>query len=1123
MHDKFDITKWLGSIGLEQYADRFVEQNIGFEELPDLTDGDLAELGVSIGHRKKLCRAIKQIHTDFGTRSDEASRRRRSSPPEAERRQITVLFSDLVDSTAWSTRLDPEDMRDVIRAYRATCGQEIRRFGGYSARYLGDGILAYFGYPVSHENDPERCARAALGIIDAMQELNNRIAATHGAPFHVRIGIATGLVVVGDIISDNSVEQQSVVGETPNLAARLQAVANPDTVVVSPSTKDLVGDLFKFESLGKHELKGITEPVQAWRVLEAKAPESRFVATHPKQLTALVGRDEQMHELWIKWKQVESGQHAVVLISGEAGVGKSRLIQEMRRQLESVPHFRLIVQCWSHTENSALYPVIETIQRNLAISQDDDADARMDKLETGLRDSGLTTDKVVPLIASLLGLEPSDRYPPLRLSPDAQKTETFVALQQVVVALAGKQPTIFIIEDVHWIDPSTREFVSFLLSRIEQHRVMVLASVRTGYHDRWPPYAGTYRIELQPMTSTEIRAMIADIAGEVSLPDTLVDRIVHRADGVPLYVEELTRLVVSDAGARHAMTAETIPASLQDLLLARLTYLTWEREIAMLCAVLGRRFESSLISAVWQGDAGALARGLERLVHLGILSQRRSGSENTYTFHHVLIQQAAYSSLLRSDRRLMHTRIADFLERRFVEGATRQPELLADHFEKAGRIDRAIEYLMAAGKGCSERSANQEAVTHLNRALELIHHLPEGADRLQKELNALVAISSPVVRTRGYASPEAERVLVRAQELCAKLGDSPQLIAVLCGLNIFSQARGDLRQARELAEHARRLSESANDQALCLLAYRSLGGTAYWQGDLQISRQYLEQGAKIYDPKAHSALAYMYFADPGVVCLSTLALTLWSLGMPDKALSTAYESVNVAESIYHPYSVVFSKLYLATLHQMRLEPELVRTVGQEVIKLSEAQAVTQGRAWGRVLLGWAISKLDDPFAGEATVLEGIEQWRGIGTRLILPYFMALLGDVYLEGNQPGRGLRVVEEALALTEETGERCWRAELYRLRGEHRIREAWSDTATDTRMVSLAESDFRSALSEAQSRHSKALELRAACTLTRCLAAQGCTSEARKLLNDQCDRWEEGLELSDFRAAKTILREMR
>jgi predicted ATPase/class 3 adenylate cyclase len=1113
------IKNWLVDIGLGQYAEHFIEQNIGFADLPELSDGDLAELGISIGHRKQFRRALNQLHEDNATDPRGPNELLTSSFHDAERRQITVLFADLVGSTRWSTRLDPEDMREVIRAYQAVCTREIREYDGYTARYVGDGILAYFGYPVSHENDPERCVRAALGIIDAMGELNEWVLPMHHARVEVRIGIATGVVVVGDLVGDGTIEQRSVVGETPNLAARLQALANPDCVLVSPSTHKLIGGLFQIQSIGRHQLKGIANEVELWQVLGPEVPESRFMATHSSELSELVGRTSEMRKLKQGWNDATSGDERAVLVSGEPGVGKSRLIQEFRHQLDAESHNCLVVQCWSHTENTALFPVTEMMHRILRITHEDDNQTRLTKLETSLSEIEQSDPGLTQLLAALIGLEVSEKYPPLRLSADAQKRETFIALAKILGTLAALQPTLVVIEDIHWIDPSTREFISFLWPHMAGRRVMLLASIRSGYRDRWPLYEITNVLELQPINSDETRSLVRKIAGQNVLPDALVDSIVDRTDGVPLYIEELTRLVVSD-GEGGGAKAETIPSSLQDLLLARLAHLTWEREVAMLCAVLGRRFDYSLIRAVWRGEQSVLDHGLARLVDVGILSHRQFGKSDIYTFRHVLIQEATYSSLLRTDRSALHRSIAEVLENRYTGSEQVQPELLADHFEKSGLFDRAVDYLLVAGQSCSERSANLEAISHLNRALELLGKLPEGSDTLQRELNILVAISSPLVRTRGYAAPEAEQTLVRARYLCSRLGDSPQLIAVLCGLSIFSQARGDLSQARELAEQARSLSESTDDKTLNLLSYRSLGGAAFWQGDLIFARRYLQQGADIYDPKTHSALAYVYFVDPGVVCLSTLALDLWTLGSPGQAMSRALESVNLAETIYHPYSVGFAKLYLATLHQISLETELARDYAREVIELSEAQALPQGISWGSVILGWTRSKLGDPAAGEESMLQGIQLWRKIGTRLILPYFLALLSDAYLESRNCEKGLAAIEEALDLSGDTGEKCWQSELFRLRGEHRLMQRGSNGSAEDSGMDLIEADFRTALSDAQQRHAKSLELRAACSLANFLHTQGRDAETLGLLRGQCGQWEDGLISADLRDAHKLLK---
>jgi class 3 adenylate cyclase len=772
------VTEWLASLGLSEHAQRFEEERIDAEVLAELTDQDLQDLGLPLGHRRKILKAIRELPTSASpaTRSESGAVPRSAgvSQDTAERRQLTVMFCDLVGSTALSTRLDPEDLRGIISAYHRCCADLVERNGGFVAKYMGDGVLAYFGYPRAHEHDAEHAVQAALALIEAVPKL----ATPAGVPLQVRVGIATGLVVVGDLIGTGAAQEQAVVGETPNLAARLQGLAEPGAVVIAAATRRLTGGLFDYRDLGTVALKGFAEDVAAWQVLGASGTESRFEALRATT-TPLVGRDEDLDLMLRRWERAKQGDGQVVLISGEPGIGKSRIAQTIAERISAEPHTRLRYFCSPHHQDSALYPSITQLERATGFRREDTPEERLDKLEAVLARGTNDVSGVAPLFADLLSIPTGDRYPPLNLTPQKRKEKTLQAQLAQIEGLSGRQPVLMVFEDVHWSDATTRESLDLLIDRVPSLRVLVIITFRPEFAPPWIGRPHVAMLTLNRLSPAQRAAMIAEVTGGKALPKEIADQIVDRTDGAPLFIEELTKNVlesgiVTDAGDRYAVAGPVaplaIPTSLHASLLARLDRLAPTREIAQIGAALGRSFSHELISAVAQMPQRQLDDALAQLVDAELIFRRGTPPDAEYTFKHALVQDAAYSTLLRSRRQQIHARVAATLESRFPEIVAAQPALVAQHCAEAGLTEKAIAYWLKAGQQAVSRSAMAEAVAQLERGLASLPTMPSEAAREQKELDLRSALQPALVATRGYSASEVGENINRARTLAEKCG-----------------------------------------------------------------------------------------------------------------------------------------------------------------------------------------------------------------------------------------------------------------------------------------------------------------------------------------------------------------
>ncbi|MCK1636114.1 AAA family ATPase [Bradyrhizobium sp. 157] len=1121
-----DVGAWLISLGLGQYQHAFRENDIDAEVLMDLTAEDLIGLGVaSIGHRRKLLAAIAGLRagsmsaTTPATAAPAAVSGKASLAPEAERRQLTVMFVDLVNSTALAARLDPEEMAEVLRTYHSAVADAIARFEGHVAKYMGDGVLAYFGYPRAHEDEAERAVRAGLAAVAAVHSLGS----VHGETLAARVGIATGRVVVGELIGEGAAREETVVGDTPNLAARLQTLAQPGTVVISARTRELIGGLFELAELGSQILKGFPVPVRAWRVVGEGAAESRFEALHGAGLTPLVGREHEIGLLLEHWERAKEGEGQVVLLAGEPGIGKSRLVRALRGRLENEPHTALSHYCSPHHQTSPLHPVIGLLERAAGFAADDPAATKLDKLEALLALSSDDVTAVAPLLAALLSLETDARYPPLDMSPHRQKERTLEELVNQVLGLATRRPVLALYEDVHWVDPTSLELLDLIVDRVQGAPVLVLITFRPEFEPRWTRrYAHVTALNISRLSRRQGAAMVARLSGGKALPPAVLDQIVAKTDGVPLFVEELTRTVIEtnllrDEGDHYALAGPlppmAIPTTLQESLLARLDRLAPAREVAQVAAAIGREFSHELLATTTALPESELQAALDDLVGAGLVFRRGTPPQATYSFKHALVQDAAYATLVRAKRQRMHARIAAAIEQHFSETVQAQPELLAHHYMEAGLAQPAIDYWLRAGQRAIARSAMTEALAQLQSGLDLLASLPE-ADRSRRELDLQVALGVALMATQGWAAPEAGRANARARDLCEQIGATAQLWPVLYGQWVFHGVRAEQNAAREVADEFLRRAQDHQEASATVVAHRISGTGAFWRGEVAAARTHLERTLALYDPERHQSLAFLYVQDPRVAALSALSWTWLVLGYPEQARARSREALDAAREIAHLNTLAYALLFACFFEQFRGAGREAKDRAEKLIELATEQNFPHFLAAATVIRGWALTQSGELETGLAQLRQGLPAWRATGAGLYEPYFLGLQAEALGRSGAAEEGLDLVAKALERVEETGERWFEAELHRIMGELMLRLPKPDPIA-------AEARFGHAAATARQQGAKVWELRATTRLAEVWREQGRCGEAHDLLGPLYSQFTEGFGTPDLQAASALLRE--
>ena len=1007
-----------------------------------------------------------------------------STRASAERRQLTVLFCDLVGSTLMSSRLDPEELRDVIGAYHRCIADTVERFDGFVARYMGDGALVYFGYPYSYEDNAERAVHAALMLISNVAQLD-----VLGERLHVRIGIATGVVVVGELVNAGAAREQTALGETPNLAARLQAVADPDSIVIAGTTRRLVSTVFECRDLGAMSLGGFANPVRAWQVVKEGRSRHRFSAHDSSQLSyapvaqlevrPLIGRLQELGMLHGCWKQVSEGRGQVVMVTGHAGIGKTHLVRALVSHLANEPHAYLECRCSALFTNSPLYPVVALFPTVLGWARDDTSAARFEKLAVFCARHQLPSE-AMPLLASLLSLPPSDRFPLRSMSPERQRQRTLELMVAIVVSFAREKPLVMVVEDLHWIDPTSTQLLAMLMDEVPTMPLFVLLTARPDFEPPWPSQSYMERLVLTSLTPNETTEMVDHLASGKPLPLEVLSEIVSRTDGVPLFVEELTKMVlesdlVQAREDRYALTGPlpplAIPTTLQDSLVARLDRLASAKPLAQLCATLGREFSYPLLQAVCGLADVPLQRSLAQLVHAEFLQQRDAASETVYTFKHALIQEAAYQSLLKSRRQQYHERIARVMRDHFATDAEAHPEVVAQHFAQASDVDAAIEWWQKAGQHAFRRASYPEAVAHYSTGLRTLASLPDERRRDQSELALQVDLGYSLIPVRGWGALETAQAFRRAGELSRQIGDTPSQFRALWGLGAFHFVRGDQHKALEVAEQCLDLASRSDDEDALIEAHYLIGIVRCVRGDFVRGSADLEACIRLYGRETRHAHRVLYGQDAKASALGWLAMAQWVLGHSDEALVLANEGLALVRDAPQPFLLARGLAAVGFVHLFRNEPRAADAELREALALCSEQGFTYFHAVVSAFEGANLVLLGDARAGIELMQASIRSLRAMGSELLLTLISANLARAELELGQVDAAIATVEAGFRLLEQNGERWVESELHRIRGELVLVREMSPAQ--------AELHFRKALEVARVQHAKSYELRSATAL--------------------------------------------
>ena len=1022
-----------------------------------------------------------------------------------DRRAVTVMFCDLADSTAMSELLDPEELLEVVSAYQTACRDIIEEHDGHVARYLGDGVLAFFGYPVAHDDDVQRSVRAALEMIQAIQRLNSEIG-HEGVLLQTRIGIHTGTVVAGML--EPGFDSLVVVGSAPNIAARLQTLAEPDSVVVSADSQRLAGGYFRWRDLGEFTLKGITGPVHVYRALETSNIRTPFELAIQKGLRPLVGRDAELDMLRRLYRSTCDGTGQIVTLRGEGGIGKSRLLHAIREDRDSGDGLWLTGRCVSENRNTAFFPMLEVLRSLIGGAEADPREDQLRKLEVAL--VGFEDPESYRLLAMLLSLTSEDDAEPLLLSPELQRRRTMEALAGLLIHQSRKAPLVITIEDLHWVDPSTLEFLALLSGTMQSERLLVLLSYRPPLSPTFSPVEPLTEVSLAPLDAMHVRDLVTEITGGTPLPAQIIDEIVARADGVPLFAEELTRMVLESAEqageSGRRLPTLSIPSTLDSSLNTRLDRLGDAKAVAQLASVIGRQFDWTVLKDIGVFDDDLLERSLNALVAAELLGQTGSPPDAHYTFRHALIQDAAYQSLLKRTRREYHGRIGDMAALGQLGGVGEQPEFVAHHFSEAGRHEQAVQHWLLAGQRALDRSANAEAIAHFNQGLVDIEALPDEPPRWRTELALVMGLGPALNAVLGFGSAEVERAFTRALELCEQLGDAEELFWVLWGLGAFRQARAQHREALEKGRQIQQLAESRPE--LEAEAHFGVGASLFYLGEIVEARQELERGSAYFLSQIGTHDVSPTGVHAGVMSLSYLALALWHLGHVTQAVLRSEQSIDLAVEIGHPFIRAHS-LHGATMASfLARDRAKTRSYAEEEAKVSDEYGFLFGQLMSSMTLAW-LDATDGDREAVDRLRVGVDAHRDVGMRAGLTYFLTMLADACRHVCRLDDGLGAVAEGLTEVEGTGERPWEPELHRIRG---LLTAPHDPAE-------SETSFRTALAIAGGQQARSLELRAAIDLAELLNGCDRQMEVLHLIADLDQGFIDGLGTPDRLHARKLI----
>lgn len=1109
------VTEWLGSIGLSEYAQCFAENGIDLSVLCDLTEQDLKDLGVLLGHRRKILRAVAKLHDSVEPKGSAATVPiQPSRPDEGERRHLTVMFCDLVGSTALSARLDPEDMRTLIGVYHACITDVMDRYQGKVACYMGDGALVYFGYPQAHEDDAEQAVRAALSLIEAVATIRNVAAA-----LQIRVGIATGTVVVTELLIDNAPAEQAIVGETPNLAARLQAIAEPGTVLISASTRRLTGGEFHYRDCGPVTLKGWTEPVQVYQVLAMSGAASRFEATHATRLPPLFGRDEEMDLLLRRWRQATEEEGRVVILTGEPGIGKSHITLALNERLQGESHFTLRYFCSEHHTHSALFPFINQLERAAGFTHNEPPKDKLSKLRALLAQASDDPEHLT-LLANLLTL-PADDHRLRHLTPQKRKEKTLAALSAQLDGLAAQQPVLVIFEDVHWMDPTSLELLAATVDHVRQLRALVLITARPEFAPPWPGYPHTTTIPLTRLRRRDGAALVLRVAGGKTLPKEVMERILAHTDGVPLFVEELTKMVLEGGLLRERngeyyleapLPSLAIPTTLQASLMARLDRLSSVRDVAQIGAVAGREFHYELVNAVARLPKQRLDEALDQLVRSELLFRRGEIPHAIYTFKHALVRDAAYDGLLKSRRVQLHAAIAKALEQKFPDMVQTQPETVAYHYAQAKNHEKALHYWYEAGKKSAARSAHAEAVGHLKQGLNQISKI-DLALRNKSELLLQIALGNSLRAIKGWSTDDVRHAYTRALQLCKESGRDEHVLPAMFGLWTWHFVHASLGEAQSLAEHLRDSADGADNAVFRVLAHEALGFTLFAQGQFSASHAELQRSLGLCEDSKAGAYIDLSAQDPRVHVRLYDGMALCLLGYPDQAVRSCAEARRYADVSQHPFSEAIARTIGLRVYQLRDEVAVVADRANSAVAFCEEHEFAHYLAMALILRGWASAREGDFEKGIAEIQDGLKMERATGAMLFESYALGLLADACVGNQRYGRALEFLKEAqLRLDAENSERYYAAEIYRLRGEAHLGSSHD--------VDQAKHCFCKGLQVAREQKAKCFELKLCLSMCDWRGSRQEADAHRTELERIYGSFSEGFDAPDLVRARTRLR---
>jgi class 3 adenylate cyclase/tetratricopeptide (TPR) repeat protein len=1105
-----DVSAWLRGLGLGQYASAFEDHQIDADSLPYLTDSMLERIGLPVGPRVKLLAAISELAARQ-TGRDERTQGGAIERRQAERRQITVMFCDLVDSTRLAGSLDPEDFGRVMQAFQRACGTIIERHEGHISQYRGDAIEAYFGWPAAYEDASERAVRAGFEVTEAVKAIAGP------EPLQVRVGISTGMVMVSESGLGDPSKPSGAVGEALHVAARLQALAVPNSVVISEATSRLISTRFEREDLGLQDLKGVAAPVRAFRVRHVREHTSRFQAAHAAALTPLVGRRTELAFLQERWRDAKDGEGQTICISGMAGIGKSRTIHELEERIKSEPHFTLSLQCLPHCMQSPLFPVIQQIERLADLASEDSDVVKLQKLEKLLSFATVQVDNALPLISEMLSIPIGGQDALPGQSAQQRKTQTLFVLVEFLLGLAAKRPVLCVIEDAQWIDPSTQELLDLAAGQIEEARILLVVTHR-------PEYSGV-RGNVSGLSVTRLgRRDLAEMA-RLALRDQTVSpavmkRIIEGSDSIPLFVEELARGAIEAGGidepgmdnSRTASSASLVPDSLRDSLVARLDRAPQARNVAQMAAVIGREFSYDMIRSVSSLTNTELDATLAHLEQSEIVHLIDSRASPRYAFKHALVRDAAYESLLKSSRAEIHAKVATVLEKERPETVTGQPELLAYHYGMAGNAEFASLYWLSGGRRARSRSANLEAIFQFQKALEFLELLPSSPERLSKELEIQLLLGLCFIALRGYSSDDTRKSFERARSLSVEIGEPRNEIQATFGLwgHYWMRARHD--RAIELGQTLLAKAEQLGDPLSLSVGHRVLGSTLFTLGDFARAREHLEQAVELRQRVASEESPLSYAVDPRIAGQLMLAWDLWVLGYPSRAHHNAFQALAQAVEGADPYSIAFAHYVVSAVQLLRGQFQDSLAYADRSLAVAKEHGVNLYALYSRFGRGCALVKMRQREQAIIEIRQGIEEARQSNLGYMRGFMLGWLATAQAEIGDTETALATIDEALQLIGDISGRAWEAELRRLRGEFLL-AARRDAADD------AERSYREAIAVAQSQQAHSLELRAATSLARLLLGQGRRAEAHAQLAETFGWFTEGFDTTDLIEAKELL----